>query len=256
MNVKQYSQRARNHIKDMESKYEEQINNSIDKSIVYRNYINNFKAQFNPNKHIEVVNLTTSDAVFSYSDENTATLNFASYKYPGGGFVVGAMAQEEAICHDSTLFNVLSDYKFEKEYQQNRNTNNNYGLYSNFGIYSPEIIFDDGETQNITNIITCAAPNLRTFYTLNEFNEENINRVKYTLIARINFILDIAEKHGNKNLILGAFGCGVFKNDPKLVAEIFKNQLEKSYNFDKVIFAIPSSNKNDNYKIFKEVFNV
>ena len=74
---------------------------------------------------------------------------------------------------------------------------------------------------------------------------------------RIDHILYSAYKNKVDCLILGAFGCGVFSNDPKDVATIFKNLLEIKYNktFKKVVFAIPNQNRNNNnYKIFYNVF--
>lgn len=65
--------------------------------------------------------MTTTDAVSKYKhDEKLCVLNFASYKKPGGGFINGAIAQEESICHDSTLFNVISSEKFESYYEDNK----------------------------------------------------------------------------------------------------------------------------------------
>ena len=71
------------------------------------------------------------------------------------------------------------------------------------------------------------------------------------LKQRIKFVLDVAEYNNVDTLILGAFGCGVFGQDPREVATIFNKEL-KTHNFNKIIFAIPSG-YNDNYYWFNEV---
>lgn len=65
----------------------------------------------NPQMHIHMVDITTTDTIFAYGSnhQKTAILDFASYRYPGGGYINGAMAQEEALCHDSTLYHFLKD---------------------------------------------------------------------------------------------------------------------------------------------------
>lgn len=57
-----------------------------------------------------------------------------------------------------------------------------------------------------------------------------------------------------ETLILGAFGCGIFVQNPTKVAEMMKNSLRQKYPFKKVIFAIPKSKHNKNYEAFKKVF--
>ena len=71
------------------------------------------------------------------------------------------------------------------------------------------------------------------------------------LKQRIKFVLDVAEYNNVDTLILGAFGCGVFGQDPREVATIFNKEL-KTHNFNKIIFAIPSGH-NDNYYWFNEI---
>ena len=50
---------------------------------------------------------------------NIGILNFASYKNPGGMFLRGSTAQEEALCHESTLYNVLIKFN-DTYYKSNR----------------------------------------------------------------------------------------------------------------------------------------
>ena len=229
-------EKAINHIEEMNKEFPAMINASITNSVIYtdENIYNNI--------NVVVENMTTTDAVSKYKhDEKLCVLNFASYKKPGGGFINGAIAKEESICHDSTLFNVISSTKFESYYEDNKN-NTNGGLYRNAAIYSPGIVFSN----TIVNVITCAAPNLSIF--------KGPKYKAYDAIRnRIKFILDIAEKNNEAELILGAFGCGVFKNEPEFVASTFKNLLYSTnyYHFKKVIFAIPGG---INYDIFKKVF--
>lgn len=233
---------AKNHIEEMENEFHNMIQTSIRDSVVYIEDDNILDK-----RNIIVEDIKTEDAVFKYGeDKKLCVLNFASYKYPGGGFIKGAIAQEEALCHASDLYNVISDEKFYTYYEHNRQTTNG-GLYKNFAIYSPNIIFNRTSNNYISvDIITCPAPNLSHY-------EGHCYYAMKAMYDRIKFILDIAEKHNQKNLVLGAFGCGVFKNDPTFVAEQFKELLSSSkYHFDTIIFAIPGG---INYKKFKEIFS-
>lgn len=232
-------EKAINHIEEMNKEFPAMINASITNSVIYTD-----ENIYNNNINVVVENITTTDAVSKYKhDEKLCVLNFASYKKPGGGFINGAMTQEESICHDSTLYNVISSTKFESYYEENKN-NTNGGLYRNIAIYSPGIVFSNSNT--IVNVITCAAPNLSIF--------KGPKYKAYDAIRnRITFILDIAENNNETELILGAFGCGVFKNEPEFVASTFKDLLYSTnyYHFKKVIFAIPGG---INYDIFKKIF--
>ena len=46
--------------------------------------------------------------LFDEEKESICALNFASYKNPGGKFMDGSSAQEECLCHESILYEVLS----------------------------------------------------------------------------------------------------------------------------------------------------
>ena len=201
---------------------------------------------------IIVSDCTTEQAILKFHnvvDPILCVLNFASFTRPGGGFIKGSIAQEEALCHSSNLYNVL--LAFKDEYDKNYNKSSfKTGLYENWAIYSPQIYFEGSNgISKLANVITCPAPNYSVY------KEKYTDDVLYkkTLKSRIKYVLDIARDQNQKILILGAFGCGVFGNDPTLVANYFK-ELLKEYKFEKVIFAIPND-RNGNYKAFKNVFN-
>ena len=100
-------------------------------------------------------------------------------------------------------------------------------------------------------MITCAAPNKAAAQKYENVSDQaNTEALK----SRIQFVLDIAEKNEVKTLILGAYGCGVFGQDAKEVAGIFKEFLTTTHtSFDTVVFAVPDG-KNGNYRRFAEVF--
>ena len=215
---------------------------SVKNSIIYSDLIHY-------DNDIEVIDSTTENAIFKFKNGTIpCVLNFASFTRPGGGFIKGSFAQEEALCHVSNLYNVL--LAFKDHYDNNyKKISFNSGLYDNWAIYSPTIYFKVVEFEAYANIITCAAPN----YTV--YKEKSDNDILYdeVLRSRIKYVLDIARDNEQKILILGAFGCGVFGNDPYKVATMFKSLL-RNYKFEKVIFAIPHTN-NGNYEAFKKVFN-
>ena len=177
-----------------------------------------------------------------------AALNFASFTSPGGGFMQGMLAQEEGLCHYSNLYEVLS--KQQAYYDYNKKHINS-GAYENRAIFSYGIPFEKDGNQGFCDIITCAAPNLYHYEQLASDKKPFDNSA--VLKSRIKFILDIAESKCVDTLILGAWGCGAFSQNPVEVAFLFKEQLEESdYLFGKVIFAIPPG---ENYLAFDAVFN-
>lgn len=177
-----------------------------------------------------------------------AVLNFSSYRNPGGMFLKGSKAQEECLCHESFLYNVLRD---KPEFYLWNNEHKNRALYRDRALYTPNVIFGGIEYGVPCDVITCAAPNKSAAKKYCEVSDEENS--KY-LKERIKFVLDIAREEEVDVLILGAYGCGVFGQSPSEVARIFKEYLETEYRcFDKVVFAIPDG-KNRNLAEFKRVF--
>ncbi|MBR6289230.1 MAG: TIGR02452 family protein [Acholeplasmatales bacterium] len=267
-NKEKRAERAQAHYLEMEKKYPNEIKHSIQNSIIYEPDWNLPEEDNNGNTlydykdgiyKIIIDNITTSEAIAKYSNTGkTAALNFASFKNPGGMFLNGSRAQEECLCHDSILYNVLKEFQ-ESYYTINKKMLNN-ALYESRILYSPDIVFDfDYNKQNVVtkvDIITSAAPNAGAFCRYHKGSKEMINAA---MIDRVSKIFTIAAEHNIHNLILGAFGCGVFENDPKDVASIFKKCIDTEHSLFKdinFIFAIPSTDNNtyiDNYNIFKNV---
>ena len=241
-NKDQNIKHAHEHISEMQDKYAEDIWQSIHRSIVFERgrdlelVKNNPAFSYNANTDIQVVNADTVKALYDfycskgYSPRDTVVLNFASFKNPGGMFLRGSMAQEEFLCHNSTLFNVISAYKFDDYYKENCK-NVNKSLYRDKLIYSPGVVFEadipfkDGiKTDNFQcGVITCAAPNASAASKYHQCTSEDIDNA---LKSRIEYVLHVANVLGIRNLVLGAFGCGVFGNDPIAVAGYFRSYLK------------------------------
>ena len=188
----------------------------------------------------EVVNESVVDTVIRYGGDKCGVLNFASAKNPGGGFLNGSLAQEEALAVSSDLYN--SQLQAREFYDANRSCRT--ALYTHNMIYSHGISFIRDGRMNLlhspvyANVLTSPAVNAGAFY-------QNENRNKSTVIAamekRIRYILKIFGIKYNRTVILGAFGCGVFKNEPDDVAGIFHKllkdeQMEK--HFERIVFAV------------------
>lgn len=247
INKEARAKRAQEHTQEMYDKYMDEIYYSINNSTIY-GYNNKFPKIFNEsmnNPTIVVCALDSVVAAKSYKSGKTAILNFASYKNPGGNFYGGSSAQEESLCHESFLYNVLKS--FEKTYYEPNRNNLNKGLYTNKAIYSPDVFFGEDKF----DVITCAAPNIGVGRKYQNVSDAQNSKI---LDSRIKFILDIAAENKVDTLILGAFGCGVFKQNPIEVAGKFKYYINQ-YDFKNVIFAVPYSENNNNLKCFQKEFN-
>lgn len=185
---------------------------------------------------------------------SSCALNFASAKHPGGGFKNGAMAQEEAMCYSTLLYGSLEKQKRVYDYSIQHT---NGGLYSTWTIYTPNvIIYRDATMRQIKDLCRCSfitspAPNKSVF-------KGKTVDLRNTVYERCRFILDTAIANNERNLVLGAFGCGVFGNSPMEIATCWSNLLFKdgyAKCFDNIEFAILSrSDRDENFRAFKCVF--
>ena len=224
---------------------------------------------------IKVTNRDTFTAAKEYANIiNSANegfvgvLNFASSTNPGGGVTKGSTAQEECLCRCSNLYLTLYQEKCIREYY---NVNKKYmtNLGSDAIIYSRNVyVFKDKdynmlpvEDRFYVDVLTCAAPNLRE-NPRNQYNtdasEEKLTLTDEELynihVKRARNILNVAIKNEDDYLILGAFGCGAFRNNPEIVAKAYKDVLQDyMYCFKVIDFAIIDGKYSNNYEIFKRV---
>ena len=244
-NKEKRAQKAVEWTEKMEREHLNLIQNSIQNTTIYTNEL---KVIIPLKKEPEVIltDLDSVSAIFEYAKENKkmAILNFSSYKNAGGGFIRGSKAQEECLCYESFLYNVLRTFE-TKFYVKNRKDLNR-SLYQNKALYSSNIHFYRDDLEACCDVITCAAPNFSAVRRQGVTRNEN-NKV---LQSRIQYILDIASINHVDTLILGAFGCGVFGQNPLDVASITKTLL-KEYSFKTIVFAILDAHS-ENYKAFEK----
>lgn len=185
-------------------------------------------------------------------------LNFASAKNPGGGFLGGAQAQEECLARASALYESLIS-KFEY-YEVNRAFTS--CMYTDYMIYSPDVpVFRDDEDKFLRepflcSVVTAPAVNMGV---IQSREKQNVCKALSTMKQRIYKLLTLCANEGEENLILGAWGCGVFQNDPEWMAETFKEALRsKEFDgvFETILFAIPNNSKRGmkNHTAFSKIF--
>jgi uncharacterized protein (TIGR02452 family) len=170
---------------------------------------------------------------------DTVCLVFASATRPGGGFLTGAQAQEESIARASALYACQQAapefYDFHRGLTDLR--------YSDWVIYSPGVpVFRDDDGTLLPRpyaraFVTAAAPNLTA---IRASQPETAPTVPGVLCARARRVLQVAAAHGHRRLVLGAWGCGVFGNDPANVATAFHALLQEpgGFGFGHVVFAV------------------
>lgn len=186
---------------------------------------------------IEVTN-ETSLAAARRLGAGAACLVFASAKNPGGGFLNGAQAQEESIARASALYPCLTTAREFYDFHRQQGDL----LYSDRVIYSPAVpVFrsDDGallDEPYPVSFLTAAAPNLGAILANRPTAAASVPEA---LAARAARVLAVAAWHGHRTLVLGAWGCGVFQNDPAGVASTFAAELTRARGaFDQVVFAV------------------
>jgi uncharacterized protein (TIGR02452 family) len=189
---------------------------------------------------ILVVNEDTLGAAEKFS--NPCCLNFASHKRPGGGYEsvidvpMPIKTQEEDLFRRSNLPELMDIQEVRKHYP----LKGLQAFYTNEVVVNKNKYLGGIDPFEISIITMPAVINPQT-------KDHNLIRNK------IERILLMAIENGHDNLILGAWGCGIFNNDPLLIATLFGDFLNYVFHdmFKHAIFAIPNK-ESENYKIFEK----
>ena len=210
---------------------------------------------------VELTDETTLEACKRLANSEGAgplfALNFANAVHPGGSFLAGAIAQEESLVRSSALYPTLVAH-FEM-YEKNHDNLSAY--YSHDMIYSPSVpVFrnDDGSLliqPYEASFITSPAVNAAILKQRGEYDAERVSRVSRERIRRI---LGTAREKGHETLVLGSWGCGVFENDPAMIAGLFDDELRNEFKgvFRRVVFAVFDVTLSRRvYKAFRDRFN-
>lgn len=242
---------AKKHVDILQKYYGKEIEEQSENTKMYSPY--SFTESFVPKYgHPEqvFVNTDSVSAILQEAKENSgkriAVLNFASYKNPGGMFLQGSKAQEECLCMESTLYPVLEKWT-DLYYIPNRN-NLNRALYTDRALYTENVLFARKKGELVkADVLTCAAPNFSAAAKYGKVSEIENSKI---LEDRIRFVRNILQEKADI-IILGAWGCGVFGQDPKEVASLFENAFH-DFPCDKVVYAVPGNDETAD--IFRQRF--
>ncbi len=181
--------------------------------------------------------------------EKILCLNFASAKNPGGGFLNGSQAQEESLARATGLFPCIS--RMTAMYEKNRNYSS--CLYLDDMIYSPKVPVIRNDNDDLLDkpflVSILTAPAVNAGAVRKKGKKQEINQIETTMLQRTEKLLSVAAINDYKVLVLGAWGCGVFQNNPNDVAKYFhyhlvENPLFKGF-FEKIVFAILDNTKDE-----------
>jgi uncharacterized protein (TIGR02452 family) len=191
----------------------------------------------------EVMNETTLSAgrLLAGAGHRVCALNFASAKNPGGGFLGGSRAQEESLARSSALYVCLEGSPM---YDYHRRSGD--PMYSHYALHSPDVpVFRDDAGDLLErpwpcSFITCPAVNAKVTLGRDPHAGPAIHDAMRERVGRV---LAIAAAHEHRHLVLGAWGCGVFGNDPAEIAGLFRAAFDGAFRgvFEHVTFAVLDS---------------
>lgn len=221
---------------------------------------------------VEVLNIDCLQAAMHLLEKgyNPAVLNMASRRNPGGGVTTGAGAQEETLFRRTNLFRSL--YQFAPYAQQYGIAPSpfQYPLERNFGgIYTPDAICFREDEQH--GYVLMDRPAMLSFITVAGMNHPDLT--PDGMIAdhhvgpiknKIRTIFRLGLNHSHDSLVLGALGCGAFRNPPRHIARLFHEVMDEpefAGKYRHIVFAIlddhnayMSHNPEGNLKPFAEEF--
>ncbi|KAK4185641.1 hypothetical protein QBC35DRAFT_503226 [Podospora australis] len=227
---------------------------------------------------IRVVNQDTFNAAISLRsacahDDNPfpAVVNFANRSSPGGGFLNGAMAQEEALCYRSSLHMSLDKkhYPLASDWAE--------GLYTRYVLIMREDWASGHKVMSnippanlpVVSVMTVAAirnPEVKTFQYTPQGSQKQMkksvfadDRDRRLTKDKMRLVLRMAAYRKHRGIVLGALGCGVFANPPEDVAycwlEVLQEHEFQGNWWRDVVFAVFDPKNEGNYEILRDILH-
>lgn len=242
------------------------------KSVFYRE---EFHPQVSRADHPAEITVTSEDCLdaahrWVTEGRTVSVLNMASRRNPGGGVRNGAGAQEEYLFRCSDYYLSLYPYAEYASMYGLEKSEHQYPLDRNYGgVYSPDVtVFRSSEENGYALLEQPWKVNMIAVAGMNSPEVMGVNgepQIAPWLVEgvknKIRTILRIACDQGQKNLVLGALGCGAFHNPPRHTARLFREVLceqEFAGAFDRICFAVKSSHSSygdSNFQAFYEELN-
>ncbi|KAL8994200.1 MAG: hypothetical protein Q9188_007135 [Gyalolechia gomerana] len=229
-----------------------------------------------PKTSIRVINIDTLDAAIRLSSLTTSTvtgspqppvlvLNMANAEHGGGGWLKGAMAQEEALCYRSSL-----SFTLKRRF---------YPMPDRAVIYSPTVVIlreslakghrlldlTHPEKLPVVSVVSVAAVRDPSVERRLDDGEEIYRNgdERDVMRSKIRMTLRVAAAKGHRKLVLGALGCGAFGNPKSEVARLWKDVLtEAEFSggwWEHIIFAVleegGGKDSNGNYEVFRRALD-
>jgi uncharacterized protein (TIGR02452 family) len=206
---------------------------------------------------VELRNESTLAAILRLVEQRSkplGVLNFASAKNPGGGFLGGALAQEESLAAASSLYD--AQLAFPAYYEANRACRSM--VYTDGAIWSPDVVFfrdDSGALLPVpvkASVLTLPAVNYGQVIAKNE----DTATARLAMKRRLKIALAIFAKFGCTTVVLGAYGCGVFRNDPVDVAQWWEELLQEyGGHFRHIVFAVLDRSQTGAFPAFRQIYH-
>ncbi|MGB7128076.1 MAG: TIGR02452 family protein [Candidatus Rhabdochlamydia sp.] len=210
-------------------------------------------------EEIKVINGDTIDVALELKNEgyNPVAMNMANENHPGGGVERGAAAQEESLFRRSNYHESLC--LTENPHLKNQMPHG-YHIPERGVVYSPDVqVFRASEKKGFAFI----APKTISFIAVAAYNlgsprnkiDPHSQDYAIGMKEKIKSFLRVAYFRGHDAVVLGALGCGAFKNDPKIVAQFFKEVLQENEfagRFKKIVFAVIDDHNGTNFQPFSE----
>ena len=204
-----------------------------------------------PITNVAIADIDTVSAALALG--NAALLSFANAETPGGYYTCGGRAQEEDVCRVCPALypSLLADGL--------------YPIHPSTCLVTPDVevlrvpgsYAVNGGSLGTVTVLTAAMPKCDGRRPKGGWLSEHSDWA-VDVRLRVRTVLGAAASTGKPNLVLGAWGCGAFGNNPHAVAQIFKDQLlseEFRGKFANVVFAIIDPMGTGNLKPFRRVFS-
>lgn len=225
---------------DLKEYYYSSNFNLMQADIVNLEEIKHIKKGTKPNLIFELNDSISSARKYN----NSLILVFSSAKNAGGGVLRGSVAQEEDISRSTSWYFQVFDSDFYKQTYQDP-------LYSSNSLYVKNGLILRDEyglftTSKSVSLIGIAAPNINGI--INSKLDINENFVYDTYKKRLISLLCFAEKENFENIILGAWGCGVFGLNIEKVTKIMNDVINSNYYTKQIIFSLTDNNSLNTFK--------